>query len=896
MHRSKKNVFNVLFWNANGISPRISELRNYVNENNIDALLIQETKIRENKYLNIANYNSYHTFSSASQTGRCPHGGTAIYIKRNIPHDEINNLNLQGIENTSIKIKINNADPFILTSTYVKNMSRINVAAGLELLFSRHPNTILAGDFNAHHQRWGCRRANIRGTQINRLLNTTNTDIIMPPSPTCFSSGNGTFIDFVLTRNINYAHTINTLDEFDSDHLPVLVTFDLNTPLPASLGQARVNWNLFKTTLFEPHLAIPNIMSTADIDSATHTLTTEIKRALASSTTHRESAKPPTLSFHVRQLVRQRNNMRKTWQSNRDPNLKRELNRLTRKVRQKIVTEKQQQYKELIESLNPEDTSIWEFAKKLRKPYGKLPPLKDSNKIAYSDEEKAEALANHYETQFEPNHDLMCQDTLRLVSQTLNNFRNTPVTAEINPASPQEIVDIIKNLKHRKSPGHDNIRNVAAKNLPLNIIFFITLLINKILKLNYFPKEWKNAIIIPIRKVGEDATIPANYRPISLLPTLSKITEKIILKRLNVHLSENDVIIPEQFGFRPKHSTTHQLLRVVEYISSGLNNKTPTAAIFLDIQKAFDKVWHCGLAYKLITLKVPDALVKLLISYLNDRHFQVRVKDKLSTPKLIKSSVPQGSILGPTLFNIYLNDIPRSQDTELALYADDSAILAKNTYFSVMHKQLQQHLDILQTWLEKWRIKLNPNKCHWINFSRKLKPPPPLYINNQAIHAEKSTKYLGVTLDSHLTWKLHITNVIKKAHMAVGALYPMIGNGNLSYQNKLLIYKSVIRPGMLYAAPVWGYACKSTIDCLEIRQNKTLRCIRKAPRYLKNSVIRKDFKIKTMRFVIKKQALNFFNNLPSVPNELLFNLQDYDHRKAKSRKRPRAVLNLETEN
>ncbi|GFV25528.1 RNA-directed DNA polymerase from mobile element jockey [Trichonephila clavipes] len=166
--------------------------------------------------------------------------------------------------------------------------------------------------------------------------------------------------------------------------------------------------------------------------------------------------------------------------------------------------------------------------------------------------------------------------------------------------------------------------------------------------------------------------------PISLLPVLSKITEKIIQKRLCQYLNDNDILIPQQHGFRVGLSTSHQLLRVVGYIKAGFQNRKSTGAVFLDIQKAFDRVWHVGLLYKLIKINTPPHLTKLISSFINNRSFSVKVNNTHSTNRRIIAGTPQGSSISSILFNIYVNDIPRTSQSTICMFADDTAILAQS--------------------------------------------------------------------------------------------------------------------------------------------------------------------------------------------------------------------------
>ncbi|GFU80900.1 RNA-directed DNA polymerase from mobile element jockey [Trichonephila clavipes] len=202
------------------------------------------------------------------------------------------------------------------------------------------------------------------------------------------------------------------------------------------------------------------------------------------------------------------------------------------------------------------------------------------------------------------------------------------------------------------------------------------------------------------KKPGKDPTLPDSFRRISLLPVLSKITEKIIQKRLffSQHLNDNDILIPQQHGFRAGLSTSYQLLRVVEYIKTGFRDRKSTGVVFLDIQKAFDRVWHVGLLYKLIKINTPPHLIKLISSFLTNRFFAVKVNNIHSTNRKINAGTPQGSSISPILFNIYVNDIPRTSQSTICMFADDTAILAQSNELQLVTHFLHKHIAKLEDW------------------------------------------------------------------------------------------------------------------------------------------------------------------------------------------------------
>ncbi|GBM33249.1 putative RNA-directed DNA polymerase from transposon X-element [Araneus ventricosus] len=272
-----------------------------------------------------------------------------------------------------------------------------------------------------------------------------------------------------------------------------------------------------------------------------------------------------------------------------------------------------------------------------------------------------------------------------------------------------------------------------------------------------------------------------------------------------------------QFGFRKQLSTVQQLLRITEIVKEGMDEGWDTGAVFLDIAKAFERVWTDDLLYKLIMMRIPGGLVRLMATYLRGRRFVVRVGSDLSSERAIDAGVAQGSKIGLNLFNIYVNDIPspRNCQTRLCLFADVTAVMSTGESNKVI-EDLNYYLDQSGKWLIMWTIKVNADKCQTVYFTRRRKVPDPPKLYRRAIKRSKETKYLGVTLDSRLTYNKHITNIHKKTRSAKARLYPLLGRKpKLSLNNKLLLYKTIIRRIMTYASPVWGAAANSHIQKLE---------------------------------------------------------------------------------
>ncbi|GFX75379.1 probable RNA-directed DNA polymerase from transposon BS [Trichonephila clavipes] len=276
-----------------------------------------------------------------------------------------------------------------------------------------------------------------------------------------------------------------------------------------------------------------------------------------------------------------------------------------------------------------------------------------------------------------------------------------------------------------------------------------------------------------------------------------------------------------------RHNYTPQHINyLITCKKQGFQRGRTTGAVFLDIQKAFDRVWIDGLIYKLITYNFPPAIIHILYSYLTNRKYKVRVNDTLSITHRVNIGVTQGSLLGPVLFNIYVNDIPSHPRTMINLYADDTAISATYKNTKSVTIALNKHLALLEKYFNDWKIKINVDKTVAVLFTKARKPIAPPTLYSTPLRWSQTTKYLGITFDKTLTWKPHILYARDKFRIALKKLYPLIcRNSNMYLYNKVLLYTAVLRPMLSYGCPIWGYAANTNIKILETAQNSIIRCI-----------------------------------------------------------------------
>lgn len=298
-------------------------------------------------------------------------------------------------------------------------------------------------------------------------------------------------------------------------------------------------------------------------------------------------------------------------------------------------------------------------------------------------------------------------------------------------------------------------------------------------------------------KAGKNILKPESYRPITLLSTISKVFESLLLRHLTPHITPR----PEQFGFRSEHSTTLQLSRVLHLLSSTMNKKEYAVAVFLDIEKAFDRVWHDGLTHKLTTSDAPRRVVKVVQSFLSNRSFRVVVDGALSAPRPVRAGVPQGSCLSPACYSRYADDIPTTPQSTLALYADDAAYITTSLNGKHAALKMQRALDLLPDWLAKWRLSVNVGKTQAI-VTGSAPLPPPLKFQGVDVDWTPRAKYLGVTIDRRLSMGPHVHRVAAQARVARARLKPVLSS-HLPAHVRLGVYKLYVRPILTYAAPAW---------------------------------------------------------------------------------------------
>ena len=382
---------------------------------------------------------------------------------------------------------------------------------------------------------------------------------------------------------------------------------------------------------------------------------------------------------------------------------------------------------------------------------------------------------------------------------------------DVECITPYEVKMIIDKLDSNKSTGIDGIGPKILKHCGDYITPAIAHIINNSILHGVFPDSLKIANVIPIFKQGEK-TDPCNYRPISILPTISKVFERHIAGQIHKYFKYTDMLHTGQSGFRKEHSCQTALTRLVDTWLKDIDTGKYVGAVFLDLRKAFDLVDHQILLHKLKLYHFTDKTVKLLSSYLNNRKQRIKINGSYSKTLTIKSGVPQGSILGPLLFLIYINDISLAlNDIKIDLYADDSTLYKSDSNITTIETNLQDSLIKINKWCFDNNMSLHPGKSKCMvmasNYKMKYSRELCLSINNIKLENVQVHKLLGIYIDNTISWKYQISKVCTKLNSKLALLKRI--SYYLSNDMKRMFYNAYIMPTFEYCCIIWGKGIRS---------------------------------------------------------------------------------------
>lgn len=321
--------------------------------------------------------------------------------------------------------------------------------------------------------------------------------------------------------------------------------------------------------------------------------------------------------------------------------------------------------------------------------------------------------------------------------------------------------------------------------MPFEAFELLTDIFNKCMELGYWPEQFKLACVVPIKKSGKPSNRVSSYRPVSLLSSFSKLFERLVLEKLNAFIEESNIIPASQYGFKKSHSATHQAVNLAAQIKTTIKNKKSIGMLAIDLQSAFDSVWHEGLSHKLRKIGVSKSLCKIIMSFCQDRRFFVKYKNCQSNTVTYNLGLPQGAVLSPALYNIYIYDLPKNKDANVLSFADDTVIVTQSKLTKTILNRTEKAFVQIYKYFTKWRLNL--------------------MLNGNETEYSNELKYLGVYFDNKFNFNFHTKYIRNKSVAALKQLYPLIKNNNVSQLNRKILCKSIIIiPTVLYGMAAWS--------------------------------------------------------------------------------------------
>ena len=461
----------------------------------------------------------------------------------------------------------------------------------------------------------------------------------------------------------------------------------------------------------------------------------------------------------------------------------------------------------------------YSFIKHQRSSNCGVAPLKVDGQLVTDPTAKAETLNKQFQSVFSEGREYTDEEFDAKCK--MNN--NTPgkILSEIK-VNEGGIKKLLAKLNPHKAVGPDKISPRILRDLAEEIAPILTILYQSSLDTGQVPSDWRNANVAPIFKKGEHYD-PANYRPVSLTSIPCKILEHVIVSALMSHLEKENILRTEQHGFRKYRSCETQLLNFTDELFTTIEKGNQADVIIMDFAKAFDKVNHSLLIHKLKHYGVQGQVLEWIAAFLKNRQQSVVVDGATSSPVSVQSGVPQGSVLGPTLFLAYINDLPEDLSSLTKLFADDTAVYRlKATPTDI--NLLQEDLQKLETWEQSWDMSFHPGKCTTLPVTRARNPKRNNYsLHEHTLEIVHNSKYLGVTLTSDLTWDMHINSICAKANKSLGFLRRNLKIPAISLKESA--YKTFVRPILEYACTVWDPHTQDNINKLEAVQRRAARFV-----------------------------------------------------------------------
>ena len=809
---------------------------------NPQIICITETRIKDQPQINVSipNYGFAHVNSKSNA------GGVAMYIHKNINYQIIENQ-IQMCDSECLWIKIKNIDAK-LTLGVVYRHPRTQTAEQFLDDFSKCLDSLnkdsecyyILGDFNINLEI----EKNIPISMRYLIMLISYGAFPLITKPTRVTENSSSIIDHIISNDIKHPILPGIFETCNvCDHYPIfckigtLMTKNYNAKIKSGLYRSK---SKFDTESFSQDLSFSlqkffsglplftdenfNSIFTNFVEIVSQTIN---KHAPLKSYSRRQRRllKKPWITKGILISIRKKNSMFKSHFINGNEAQKFIFKQYSNKLTKIKAASKRNYFKVELEKNKNDPCKIWKIIRSLLPPKSKQSLNSQSNDLDNDSNNPVEVAENFnkFFCSIGENlaKDIPCQNNRKFMSY-LRNRNSSSMFLETPKLD--EIIDSLKSLSVNKAVGQDNIPAFFIKTANLIIAPYLLILYDYAFSNGIFPDILKVAKVIPIHKNG-NKNDPNNYRPIAILSSFSKILEKLIYQRLIQFLGKYNILIPSQYGFQRNFSTIHAITDIVTLTYDNINIKHYTALFFLDLKKAFDSVCHSTLLAKLDHYGIRGQTLKLIKSFLIRKQF-VSMNKTQSSLMTNPFGVPQGSTLGPLLFLLYVNDLPNSTQIIPRLFADDTCLSVHHSNLSNLQTELNLELTRLSEWCKSNKLTINPTKSQLLVISPRLNELVmdfDVHLNGITVPLSNSVKYLGVTLDSKLTFESHIKILETNLSKAAGIIYKL--KFVLPKDALIKLYYALFHPHLLYGLISWGSTYPSYLMKISTLQNKVVKLI-----------------------------------------------------------------------
>ena len=831
-----RSIFRTLVFNFRSLFSKREELLAIIQEEKPDIIIGTETWLKESVRDSELLIDDYFEIYRRDRGTKKKGGGVMICVKKDLVSEIVHKG--ENSESLFCKIQTSNNKPLIIGAVYrpptYESDCDDNICKDLSEIFDKNKQATfwVAGDFNLPDIDWETHQ--ITGKQYSNKTNSKFIDLFhdlgleqQVKIPTRESS----ILDLFLTNRPSQFLNFSIIPGL-GDHDCIKINSEINPKRKRPVKRTIHLWN--KICLEKLKNEAKNFglyfIKNHSISTNVNTMWKCIKKNLLTIMednipTKTTSSRPnqPWLNTNVKKLVRRKKRWYKKMKncsSERVKNKYLEIKKMTQRECRKA-------HVNYLNDIINEDTDLnnkklYTYIKGKSQGNSSVGDLRGREGRLYQDPKiKAKLLNEQFSSVF----------TKPKLFQSFNMNQKTKTNTMLKiKVSENGVFKLMSKINENKATGPDGIPGKLLKLCAKELTPVFTILFQASLDQGIVPEDWKLANIVPLFKKG-DKKNPENYRPVSLTSIPCKLLEHIVHSSIMDHLDKHKILSDVQHGFRQSRSCESQLITTTHDFVNCLDNKGQIDAILLDFSKAFDKVDHAGLLCKLDHYGIRNSLHFWISSFLSNRTQKVLLEGHDSTALPVLSGVPQGTVLGPLLFLIYINDMGENltEGTKLRLFADDSLL-----YREIKTKKdqdiLQNDLDKLQKWEKEWSMHFHPDKCQVLKITNKLNKGEGTYtIHNTLLKETPAAKYLGITIDSKLKWNVHVDSTYNKANNTLAFLRRHLTSCPPAIKERC--FKTYVRPILEYGSSVWDPYLKKDIEKLEKIQRRAARFVKNDYRY-----------------------------------------------------------------